>query len=186
MLSKNDSFYERNDVLYTCNSLMRTLVFLIKTSGPSISDLIQLLALIIKKYYFSIFLLCYHQFYIINVLFNFRGGTNLQEVCNMSQVLTIVKMVVVNSQNLPGRCVLNAISILTYFLSCPSIELSNKLYNTSMSISKAICKSVSGKYIIDPHMVDITSNLSSSLLRYLLFTYYLISGVMWCHGSLGI
>lgn len=100
---------------------------------------------------------------------NFRGGTNLQEVCNISQVLTIVKMVVVNSQNLPGRCVLNAISILTYFLSCPSIELNNKLYNTSMSISKAICKSVTGKYIIDPHMVDIASNLSSSLLRYLLF-----------------
>lgn len=50
MLSKNDTFYERNDVLYTCNSLMRTLVFLIRTHNPSISDVIQLLALIIKKY----------------------------------------------------------------------------------------------------------------------------------------
>lgn len=55
MLSKNDTFYERNDVLYTCNSLMRTLVFLIGTNDPSISNLIQLLALIIKKYYYSIF-----------------------------------------------------------------------------------------------------------------------------------
>lgn len=50
MLSKNHIFYERNDVLYTCNSLMRTLVFLIKTrDDPSVSDLIQLLAIIIKK-----------------------------------------------------------------------------------------------------------------------------------------
>lgn len=75
-------------------------------------------------------------------------------------------MIFTNSQNLPGRCVSNAISILTYFLSCPSIELSNTLYNTSMSISKAICKSVTENYPIDPHVVDIASNLSSSLLRY--------------------
>jgi len=75
-------------------------------------------------------------------------------------------MVFTNSQNLPARCVINAISILTYFLSCPSIELSNKLYTTSMYISKAICKSVTGKCVIDPHVVDIASNLSSSLLRY--------------------
>lgn len=52
MLSKNNTFYERNDVLYTCNSLLRTLVFLIKTNEPIISDLIQLLAIIIKKYIF--------------------------------------------------------------------------------------------------------------------------------------
>lgn len=78
-------------------------------------------------------------------------------------------MVFTNSQNLPAHCVINAISMLTYFLSCPSIELSNKLYNTSMSISKAICKSVTGKCIIDPRVVDIASNLSSSLLRYLQF-----------------
>ncbi|XP_050064276.1 uncharacterized protein LOC126553127 [Aphis gossypii] len=142
MLSKNDTFYKRNDVLYTCNSLLRTLVFLIRTSDALVSDLIQLLAIIIKK-----------------------GGTNLQEICNIPQVLTIIKMVFTNSQNLPAHCVINAISILTYFLSCPSIELSNKLYNTSMSISKAICKSVTGKCIIDPRVVDIASNLSSSLLR---------------------
>lgn len=80
-------------------------------------------------------------------------------------------MVFTNSQHLPARCVINAISILTYFLSCPSIELSNKLYNTSMSISKAICKSVTGKCIIDPHVVDIASNLSSGLLRYLQFIF---------------
>lgn len=52
MLSKNNKFYERNDALYTCNSILRTLVFLIKTGDPSISDLIQLLAIIIKKYAF--------------------------------------------------------------------------------------------------------------------------------------
>lgn len=78
-------------------------------------------------------------------------------------------MVFTNSQHLPARCVINAISILTYFLSCPSIELSNTLYNTSLSISKAICKNVTGNNIIDPHVVDIASNLSSSLLRYNLF-----------------
>lgn len=50
MLSKNNIFYERNDVLYTCNSLLRTLVFLIRTRDASVSDLIQLLAMIIKKY----------------------------------------------------------------------------------------------------------------------------------------
>lgn len=50
MLSKNNIFYERNDVLYTCNSLLRTLVFLIRTSDASVSDLIQLLTIIIKKY----------------------------------------------------------------------------------------------------------------------------------------
>lgn len=50
MLSKNDTFYKRNDVLYTCNSLLRTLVFLIRTSDALVSDLIQLLAIIIKKY----------------------------------------------------------------------------------------------------------------------------------------
>lgn len=50
MLSKNKTFYERNDVLYTCNSLMRALVFLIKTKdSSSVSELIQLLAIIIKK-----------------------------------------------------------------------------------------------------------------------------------------
>lgn len=49
MLSKNNKFYERNDVLYTCNSLLRTIVFLIKANDPSVSDLIQLLAIIIKK-----------------------------------------------------------------------------------------------------------------------------------------
>lgn len=50
MLSKNDTFYKRNDVLYTCNSLLRTLVFLIRTNDALVSDLIQLLAIIIKKY----------------------------------------------------------------------------------------------------------------------------------------
>lgn len=50
MLSKNKTFYERNDVLYTCNSLMRALVFLIKTKdSSSVSELIKLLAIIIKK-----------------------------------------------------------------------------------------------------------------------------------------
>lgn len=100
---------------------------------------------------------------------NFRGRTNIQNTCNVSQVLTIIKMIFNNSQDLTDRCVVNAISILTYFLSCPSIELSNKLYNTSMSISKAICKSTTGKCTIDPHVVDIASNLSSALLRYNLF-----------------
>lgn len=52
MLSKNYLFYERNDVLYTCNSLMRTLVFLIRSNEPSVSDLIHLLTIIIKKYSF--------------------------------------------------------------------------------------------------------------------------------------
>lgn len=94
---------------------------------------------------------------------DFRGGTNLQEICNISQVLIIIKMILTNSQNVPSRCVVNAISILAYFLSCPSIELNNELYNISVSISKAICKSVSG---IDPYVVDIASKLSCSLLRY--------------------
>lgn len=98
---------------------------------------------------------------------DFRGGTNIQDKCNMSQVLTIVKMIF-NSQHLTDRSVINAISILTDFLLCPSIELSNKLYNTSISISKAICKMVTEKCTIHPHIVDIASNLSSSLLRYYL------------------
>lgn len=88
-------------------------------------------------------------------------------------------MIFTNSQNLSGRCISNAISILTYFLSCPSIKLSNTLYNTSMSISKAICKSVTGNYPIDAHVVDIASNLSSSLLRYL----QLITFNQWCNNK---
>lgn len=56
MLSKNRKFYERNDVLYTCNSVMRTLVFLIKTKDTSVSDLIQLLAILIKKYIYVSFI----------------------------------------------------------------------------------------------------------------------------------
>lgn len=100
---------------------------------------------------------------------DFRGGTNLQEICNMPQILTIIKMIFTNSQDLPSCCVINAISILSYFLSCPSVELSNKLYSTSMSISEAICKSVKGKCIIDSYVVDISSNLSSSLLRLVQF-----------------
>lgn len=99
----------------------------------------------------------------------FRGSTNLQEICNVPQVLTIIKMVFTNLQNVPNRCIMNAISLLTCVLSCPSIELSNKLYNTSMFISKAICKSVAGQRTIDPYVVDIASNISSSLLRYNVF-----------------
>lgn len=49
MLSKNDKFYERNDVVYTCNCLLRTLVFLLRTKDPAVPDLIQLLVIIIKK-----------------------------------------------------------------------------------------------------------------------------------------
>lgn len=101
----------------------------------------------------------------------FRGGKNLRETCNTPQVLTIIKMIFNNSQNLPGRCVINAISILTCFLSCPSIELSNKLYSTCMFIAKAICKNASGKYTVDPHMVDMASDLSNGLLRYNLFQF---------------
>lgn len=108
---------------------------------------------------------------------DFRGGTNLQEICNVPQVLTIIKLIFKNSQKLPGRCVINSISILTYFLSCPSIELSNKLYSTSMSISKAICKSVAGAYTIEPYVADIASSFSSSLLRYNIY-FYLVSGVI--------
>lgn len=61
MLSKNNIFYERNDVLYTCNSLLRTLVFLIKTNDPSVSDLIQLLAIIIKMYVYIFITPCLHK-----------------------------------------------------------------------------------------------------------------------------
>jgi hypothetical protein len=98
---------------------------------------------------------------------HFRGGTNLQEICNMPQMLSIIKIIFINSQDLPSCCVINAISILSHFLSCPSVELSSKLYNTSMSISEEICKSVTGKCIIDSYVVDISSNLSCGLLRYL-------------------
>lgn len=105
------------------------------------------------------------------VLLGFRGATNLQEFCNVPQILTIIKIIFKNSQHLPGCCVINAISILKYCLSCPSIELSDKLYNTSMFISQAICKSVAGQCTIDPHILDIASNLSGGLLRYNLFQF---------------
>lgn len=82
-------------------------------------------------------------------------------------------MIFNSSKILPDRCLISAISILTCILSCPSIELSNKLFNTCLYISKAICKSVAGQYTIDPHVVDIASNLSSSLLRYNLFQFIL-------------
>lgn len=75
-------------------------------------------------------------------------------------------MIFSNSGNLPDRSVFNAVSILTYFLSCPSIELSNKLYNTTMAVSKTICKNVSETSAIDPSLVDIASDLSRSILRY--------------------
>lgn len=90
-------------------------------------------------------------------------------MCNVPQILTIVTMIFSNSHNLPGQCVINATSILTCILSSPSIELSDILFNTSISISKSICKSVEGKHTVDPHVVDIASSLSSSLLRYNLF-----------------
>lgn len=77
-------------------------------------------------------------------------------------------MILTNSQYVSGRCVIYAISILTYLLSCPSIELSNELYNICISISKAICKSITE---LDPYVVDIASILSSSLLRYNLFQF---------------
>uniref|UniRef100_A0A2S2PVG1 Uncharacterized protein n=1 Tax=Sipha flava TaxID=143950 RepID=A0A2S2PVG1_9HEMI len=83
----------------------------------------------------------------------------------MPQMLSIIKIIFINSQDLPSCCVINAISILSHFLSCPSVELSSKLYNTSMSISEEICKSVTGKCIIDSYVVDISSNLSCGLLR---------------------
>lgn len=96
---------------------------------------------------------------------DFRGGTNLQEICNMPQVLTVVKMIFISSGNLPDRCVMNAVSILTHFLSCPSIVLSNKLYSTTLTVSKTICQNVTERQSIDPHTVDIASDLSSSMLR---------------------
>lgn len=80
-------------------------------------------------------------------------------------------MIFSNSHNLPGQCVINATSILTCILSSPSIELSDTLINTSLSISKSICKSVGGKLTVDPHVVDIASSLSSSLLRYNFFKF---------------
>jgi hypothetical protein len=63
MLSKNRIFYERNDILYTCNSVMRTLVFLISTKDTSVSNLIQLLAILIKKYIFFMIYLFYLNIY---------------------------------------------------------------------------------------------------------------------------
>jgi len=92
-------------------------------------------------------------------------------MCNMPQMLTVIKIVFIYSQNLSSHCIINAISILTCFLSSPSIELNNKLYSTSLFISKAICKSVVGQHNVDPRVVDISSNLSSGLLRYNLFKF---------------
>ncbi|XP_050436260.1 uncharacterized protein LOC126843009 [Adelges cooleyi] len=143
MLSKNQKFYERNDVLYTCNSLMRTLVFLLKTKNPVATNLIQLLAIFLKK-----------------------GGKKLREACNLSQVLTVVKMILANSASLPDRCTINSVSILTTILSCPLVELNGKLYSTTISVSKTICKIIAEKKIIEPHIVGIASDISSSILRF--------------------
>ncbi|VVC28023.1 Hypothetical protein CINCED_3A019811 [Cinara cedri] len=93
-----------------------------------------------------------------------KGRTNLLEMCNVSQILTVITMIFSNSRDLPGQCIINATSILTCILSSSSIELSGILFNTSISISKAICKSVREKHTIDPRVVDIASSLSSSLL----------------------
>lgn len=111
------------------------------------------------------------------LFFNFRGGTHLHRICNVPQVLAIIQMIFDSSKKLPGRCVISAISILTYFLSCPSIELSDKLFNICVHISKAIFKSVKGQYTINPHVVDIASSFSSSLLRYniIQFIYSMVS-----------
>ncbi|XP_050535373.1 uncharacterized protein LOC126902302 [Daktulosphaira vitifoliae] len=143
MLSKNEKFYERNDLLYTCENLMRTLIFLIKTSNPVVTDLIQLLAILIKK-----------------------GGPKLRENCNMTQVFTIIKLIFVNSGKLSDRCTTNAVFILNTILSCPSVELNDKLYTTAISVSKAICKIFKEKDVIDPYIVGIASDISSSILRF--------------------